>query len=73
METIVAVSFDASRRAYDAVTKLQELDQQGQLQVHEARKQLRKERQEQKKEEIDHKLDELKAKFRKPDEAPAAS
>ena len=39
----------------------------------EARKQLQKERQEQKREEIDRKLDELKAKFRKPEEAPAAS
>ena len=37
MESIIAVSFDDSSRAYDAVTKLQEMDQQGQLDVQEVR------------------------------------
>jgi uncharacterized membrane protein len=37
METIIAVSFHDSSRAYEAVTKLKELDQQGQIAVYEAR------------------------------------
>jgi uncharacterized membrane protein len=37
METIIAVSFGDSNRPYDAVTKLKELDQQGQIEVYEAR------------------------------------
>jgi uncharacterized membrane protein len=37
METIIAVSFDTSTGAYDAMTKLKELDQQGQAGVYEAR------------------------------------
>jgi osmotically-inducible protein OsmY len=35
METIIAVSFDDRNRPYDAVTKLEELDQQGQLSMYE--------------------------------------
>lgn len=31
METIIAVSFNDSNRPYGAVTKLKELDQQGQV------------------------------------------
>jgi uncharacterized membrane protein len=37
METITAISFQDSKRAYDAMTKLSELDQQGQVGVYEAR------------------------------------
>ena len=37
METIIAVSFEDSNHPYDAVTKLQELDQQGQVELYEAR------------------------------------
>jgi uncharacterized membrane protein len=37
METIIAVSFEDSNRPYDALTKLQELDQQGQVELYEAR------------------------------------
>lgn len=37
METIIAVSFEDAKRPYEAVTKLQELDQQGQVEVYEAR------------------------------------
>ena len=37
METIIAISFEDSNRTYGAVTKLQELDQQGQLELYEAR------------------------------------
>ena len=37
METIIAVTFDDANRVYDAVTKLKELDQQGQVGVREAR------------------------------------
>jgi uncharacterized membrane protein len=37
METIIAVSFDRSNTAYDAVSKLKELDRQGQVTLHEGR------------------------------------
>jgi uncharacterized membrane protein len=37
METIIAVSFDSTNGAYDAVTKLKELDQQGQVTLYEGR------------------------------------
>jgi uncharacterized membrane protein len=37
METIIAVSFDNPNRAYEAVTKLKELDQQGQVSLYEGR------------------------------------
>lgn len=37
METMIAVSFEGSNGPYDAVTKLQELDRQGQIEVYEAR------------------------------------
>jgi len=37
METIIAVSFEEANRAYDAVTKLTELDHQGQIELVEGR------------------------------------
>jgi uncharacterized membrane protein len=37
METVIAVSFDSTNGAYDAVTKLKELDQQGQVTLYEGR------------------------------------
>ncbi|HEX8855312.1 MAG TPA: DUF1269 domain-containing protein [Thermoleophilaceae bacterium] len=37
METVIAVSFDDPNRLYDAVTKLKELDQQGQVAMYEGR------------------------------------
>jgi uncharacterized membrane protein len=36
-ENVIAVSFDSSNAAYDAVTKLKELDQQGQVTLYEGR------------------------------------
>lgn len=37
METIIVVSFEDANRAYDAVTKLKELDQQRQISLYEGR------------------------------------
>jgi uncharacterized membrane protein len=37
METVIAVSFDDPNRPYEAVTKLKELDQQGQVSMYEGR------------------------------------
>jgi uncharacterized membrane protein len=37
METVIAVSFDDPHRPYEAVTKLKELDQQGQISMYEGR------------------------------------